>query len=163
MTSQLIQQDRLRGFTESNTYDHRPTSETINMRTPSVRQNSTHLSNPTYQTPELARQRQMQKPNKVTATHSKVTASASSSNQDQHRNNVANKTPENSKLYRFVLPPEYDADDTRWTLKYRKNLPGLVELMPQSGVYVSSGYLNYCQQVSKDCKSLAPRLLTEMH
>ncbi|XP_047503328.1 uncharacterized protein LOC125048614 isoform X3 [Pieris napi] len=373
MTSQLIQQDILRGFTESNTYDHRPTSETIIMRTPSVRQNPTHLSNPTYQTPELARQRQMQKPNKVNsqqrpksgisikpkdrkrkssfqgvtktppltsaistnllktilqilstnhndclvnnpqldarmsprstgdnnvdfttspqniiasetgdrqnteipirpiylpsriqhttvtdheeisdrptadqnstttihqthskfileqqmldnfakmgsvlryttdmyntlrsimldtaetykkssveqfntagstassassssnlihegprspeATHSKVTASASSSNQDQHRNNVANKTPENSKLYRFVLPPEYDADDTRWTLKYRKNMPGLVELMPQSGVYVSSGYLNYCQQVSKDCKSLASRLLTEV-
>ncbi|XP_047503339.1 uncharacterized protein LOC125048616 isoform X2 [Pieris napi] len=65
MTSQEIQQERLRGFTESNTYDHRPTSETINMRTPSFKQNSTHLSNPTYQTPELAQQRHMQKPNQV--------------------------------------------------------------------------------------------------
>ncbi|KAH0547178.1 hypothetical protein KQX54_017393 [Cotesia glomerata] len=32
--------------------------------------------------------------------------------------------------------------------------------MPQSGVYVSYGDLKYCQQVSKDCKSLAKRLLS---
>lgn len=96
--------------------------------------------------------------------HTKVTASASSSNQDQHSNDVANKTPKKKhyKLYRFVLPPEYDAYDTRWTLKYRSNLPGLVELMPQSGVYVSCGDLKYCQQVSKDCKSLARRLLPQV-
>ncbi|OWR45208.1 hypothetical protein KGM_212001 [Danaus plexippus plexippus] len=36
----------------------------------------------------------------------------------------------------------------------------LVELMPQSAVYVSYGDLKYCQQVSKDCKSLALRLLS---
>ncbi|XP_045483978.1 uncharacterized protein LOC111000265 isoform X3 [Pieris rapae] len=90
-------------------------------------------------------------------THTEVTASASSSYQDQHRIDVAYK-----ELYRFVLPPEYDADDTRWTLKYRTNLPGLVELMPQSGVYVSSGDLNHCKHVSKDCKSLAVTLLPEV-
>ncbi|XP_044597518.1 uncharacterized protein LOC123274088 [Cotesia glomerata] len=103
-------------------------------------------------------------PRSPEARHTKVTVSASSSNQDQHRNDVANKTPKkkNNKLYQFVLPPEYDAYDTRWTLKYRTNLPGLVELMPQSGVYVSSGDLNYCRQVSKDCKSLARRLLPEV-
>ncbi|CAD6243401.1 GSCOCT00013056001.2-RA-CDS [Cotesia congregata] len=96
--------------------------------------------------------------------HTKVTPSASFSNQDQHSNDVANKTPKkkHNKLYRFVLPPEYDAYDTRWTLKYRSNLPGLVELMPQSGVYVSYGDLKYCQQVSKDCKSLARRLLPQV-
>ncbi|CAF4932995.1 unnamed protein product [Pieris macdunnoughi] len=98
-------------------------------------------------------------PRSPEATHSKVTASACSSNQDQHRNDVGNKTPKNNKLYRFILPPEYDAYDTRWTLKYRTNLPGLAELMPQSGVYVSYGDLKYCQLVSKDCKSLARRLL----
>lgn len=65
-------------------------------------------------------------------------------------------------VYRFVLPPEYDAYDTRWTLKYRKNLPGLVELIPHSGVYVSQGELAYRLQISEDCKSLARRLLTEV-
>ncbi|XP_045490773.1 uncharacterized protein LOC111000263 isoform X1 [Pieris rapae] len=97
-------------------------------------------------------------------THTEVTASASSSYQDQHRIDVANKTliKKNEKLYRVVLPPEYDADDTRWTLKNQKKLPRLVELMPQSGVYVSPRNLNNCQQVSKDCKSLARRLLPEV-
>ncbi|XP_045500046.1 uncharacterized protein LOC123697546 [Colias croceus] len=87
-----------------------------------------------------------------------ATASTSSSSQDQHTNDDANKPPE--KSWRFVLPPEYDRHDTRWTLRYRRNLPGLVELMPQSGVFISYGDLKYCQHVSKDCTSLARRLLS---
>ncbi|XP_032523470.2 uncharacterized protein LOC116774815 [Danaus plexippus] len=96
--------------------------------------------------------------------HAKTTAGASSSNQDQHSNDVINKTKEkiHNKLYQFVLPPGYDAYDTRWTLKYRTKLPGHVELMPQSGVYVSCGDLNHSQQVSKDCISLARRLLSQV-
>ena len=103
-------------------------------------------------------------PRSSEAKHTKITASASSSNQDQHSNDGANIMPEkkHNKLYRFVLPPEYDAYDTRWTLKYQTNLPGLVELMPQSGVYISSGDLLYCQQVSKDCNSLAALLLPQV-
>ncbi|CAH0714961.1 unnamed protein product, partial [Brenthis ino] len=92
--------------------------------------------------------------------HTEVTASTSSSTQDQHSNDDANKPPKKKRnSWRFVLPSEYDPRDTRWTLKYRNNLPGLVELIPQSGVYVSYGDLKYCQHVSKDCKSLALRLL----
>ena len=103
-------------------------------------------------------------PRSSEAKHTKITTSASSSNQDQHSNDGANITPEkkHNKLYRFVLPPEYDAYNTRWTLKYQTNLPGLVELMPQSGVYISSGDLLYCQQVSKDCNSLAALLLPQV-
>ncbi|AEE09526.1 conserved hypothetical protein [Cotesia vestalis bracovirus] len=90
-----------------------------------------------------------------------VTASTSSSTQNQQSNDDANKTPKKKhNSWRIVLPPDYDPHDTRWTLKYRTNLPGLAELMPQTGVYVSYGDLIYCQQVSKDCKSLALRLLT---
>ncbi|CAH2096403.1 unnamed protein product [Euphydryas editha] len=48
------------------------------------------------------------------------------------------------------------------TAQTYKKLIGLVELMPQSGVYVSYGDLKYSQQVSKDCKSLAKRLLSEI-
>ncbi|XP_045500889.1 uncharacterized protein LOC123698338 isoform X2 [Colias croceus] len=93
-----------------------------------------------------------------------ITASASSSKQDQHSNDVANKTPKKNhmKLFRFVLPPEYDAYDSRWTLKYPTYLPGLVQLVPESHVYVNYDELKYCQQVSKDCPSLARRLLTEV-
>ncbi|XP_061380415.1 uncharacterized protein LOC116775979 [Danaus plexippus] len=93
--------------------------------------------------------------------HTEVTASTSSSTQDRHSNDDANEPPKKKRnSWRFVLPPEYDPHDTKWTLKYRTNLPGLVELMPQSAVYVSYGDLKYCQQVSKDCKSLALRLLS---
>nr|QZB49163.1 BEN [Cotesia vestalis bracovirus] len=92
--------------------------------------------------------------------HTEVTANTSSSTQDQQSNGIVNNPPKvKHNSWRFVLPPEYDPHDTRWTLKYRTNLPGLVELMPQSGVYISYGDLIYCQQVSKDCKSLACRLL----
>ncbi|CAH2096399.1 unnamed protein product [Euphydryas editha] len=85
------------------------------------------------------------------------------STQDQHSHDDANRTPKTKhNSWRLVLPPEYDPRDTKWTLKYRTYLPGLVELMPQSGVYVSYGDLKYSQQVSKDCKSLAKRLLSEI-
>ncbi len=96
--------------------------------------------------------------------HIEVTARANLSHENQHNDNVSDKAPKkiHNNLQRFVLPPEYDPHDTRWTLKYRTNLPGLVELMPQSGIYVSYGELKYCQQVSKDCKSLARRLLPEV-
>lgn len=46
--------------TTSQQLPHRTTPQTANIRIPSSRQNSTHLSNPMYQTPELAHQRQMQ-------------------------------------------------------------------------------------------------------
>ncbi|CAD6243351.1 GSCOCT00013041001.2-RA-CDS, partial [Cotesia congregata] len=92
--------------------------------------------------------------------HTEVTASTSSITQDQHSNDDANEPPKKKyNSWRFVLPPEYDPHDTKWTLKYRTNLPGLIELRPQRGVWVSYGDLKYCQQVSKDCKSLARRLL----
>ncbi|CAH2096402.1 unnamed protein product [Euphydryas editha] len=85
------------------------------------------------------------------------------STQNQHSHDDANRTPKTKhNSWRLVLPPEYDPRDTKWTLKYRTYLPGLVELMPQSGVYVSYGDLKYSQQVSKDCKSLAKRLLSEI-
>ncbi|CAH2096406.1 unnamed protein product [Euphydryas editha] len=93
--------------------------------------------------------------------HIEVTASTSSSTQNQHSHGDANRTPKTKhNSWRLVLPPEYDPRDTKWTLKYRTYLPGLVELMPQSGVYVCYGDHKYCQQVSKDCKSLAKRLLS---
>ncbi|CAG17486.1 unnamed protein product [Bracoviriform congregatae] len=112
--------------------------------------NSSSSSNRTEEVSQLSEER-----------HIEVAASTSSSTQNQHSRGDANRTPKiKYNSWRLVLPPEYDPRDTRWTLKYRTNLPGLVELTPQSGVYVSYGDLKYCQQVSKDCQSLAKRLLS---
>ncbi|XP_045510684.1 uncharacterized protein LOC123705739 [Colias croceus] len=115
--------------------------------------NASPSSNPVPDVPQPSEER-----------HTTITASASTSIQNQHSNDVANKTPKKKprKLFRFVLPPEYDAHDSRWTLNYPEYLPGLVELVPESQIYVSYGNLKYCQQVSKDCPSLARRLLTEV-
>ncbi|XP_045508923.1 uncharacterized protein LOC123704582 [Colias croceus] len=115
--------------------------------------NASLSSNPVPDVPQPSEER-----------HTTITASASTSNQNQHSNDVANKTPKKKprKLFRFVLPPEYNAHDSRWTLNYPEYLPGLVELVPESQIYVSYGHLKYCQLVSKDCPSLARRLLTEV-
>lgn len=56
---------------------------------------------------------------------------------------------------KFVLPPEYDENDSRWTLKHRTPAPGLVELMPHTGVYVKEVKLNKCKKLANDCNDLA--------
>ncbi|KAH0547180.1 uncharacterized protein LOC123269298 isoform X2 [Cotesia glomerata] len=111
--------------------------------------NSSSSSNRTEEVSQFPEERYM-----------KISGRSNSSNTNRYSKKVANNPPKKKhNSWRFVLPSEYDPHDTKWTLKYRTNLPGLVELMPQSGVYVSYGDLKYCQQVSKDCKSLALRLL----
>lgn len=62
----------------------------------------------------------------------------------------------------FFLPAEYDPNDTKWTLKYRENKPGLVELIPQTDVYVKRKTLKRCIRESSDCRTLARMLLTEV-
>ncbi|CAD6243601.1 GSCOCT00013085001.2-RA-CDS [Cotesia congregata] len=62
----------------------------------------------------------------------------------------------------FSLPPEYDPNDTKWTLKYRENKRGLVELIPRTGVYVKRKELKRCIRESNDCRTLARLLLTEV-
>ncbi|AEE09584.1 conserved hypothetical protein [Cotesia vestalis bracovirus] len=62
----------------------------------------------------------------------------------------------------FSLPAEYDPNDTKWTLKYRENKPGLVELIPRTGVYVKRKELKRCIRESNDCRTLARLLLTEI-
>ncbi|XP_061714852.1 uncharacterized protein LOC133523348 [Cydia pomonella] len=64
----------------------------------------------------------------------------------------------------FVLPPEYDPNDSRWTLKYhnKDSAPSLVELVPESNVFVDSIQLSHCKRVAKDSKALARLLLAEI-
>ncbi|XP_022832170.1 uncharacterized serine-rich protein C215.13-like isoform X2 [Spodoptera litura] len=65
-------------------------------------------------------------------------------------------------LEQFHLPPEYNPNDSRWTLKIRERMPGVVELVPKTGIYVVHEELQYAKHVSKDCQSLAQQLLPEV-
>nr|ACE75431.1 conserved hypothetical protein [Glyptapanteles indiensis] len=82
---------------------------------------------------------------------------------DEHKDKKVLKTTRGN-IRTFVLPPEYDPDDTRWTLKYRENDPelNLVELIPQSNVFINSIKLAHCKRSSKDSKALARMLLVEI-
>lgn len=62
----------------------------------------------------------------------------------------------------FVLPPEYDPKDTKWTLKYRNLESGLVELRPKTNIYVNFYELKRFEQESNSCQSFARRLLREV-
>ncbi|CAG9790043.1 unnamed protein product [Diatraea saccharalis] len=62
----------------------------------------------------------------------------------------------------WVLPPEYDPNNPKWTRKYQKKAPGLVELIPRTNVYVNKKELANCKRESKDCRTLARLLLTEV-
>nr|ACE75243.1 conserved hypothetical protein [Glyptapanteles flavicoxis] len=71
-------------------------------------------------------------------------------------------TPIREQKGTFSLPKEYDPNDTKWTLKYQKYKPGLLELIPRTGVYVSKKILKRSTQKSTDCRTLARLLLTEV-
>ncbi|AAV98026.1 hypothetical protein ORF3301 [Cotesia plutellae polydnavirus] len=51
-------------------------------------------------------------------------------------------------------------NDIRWTLKHRKWAPGLIELWPNTGVYIKDSELNFCLQRSRRSTHLS-RLLTK--
>lgn len=82
---------------------------------------------------------------------------------DQNRNNEVPKKIR-GHIRTFVLPPEYDPHDTRWTLKYRENDPklNLVELVPGSNVFINSLKLAHCKLTAKESKALARMLLVEI-
>nr|CCQ19222.1 BEN domain protein [Cotesia sesamiae Kitale bracovirus] len=83
--------------------------------------------------------------------------------EDQDRDKkIPNKI--RSQIRSFVLPPEYDPHDTRWTLKYRENDPklNLVELVPGSSVFINSLRLAHCKLSAKESKELARMLLVEV-
>ncbi|KAH0547116.1 hypothetical protein KQX54_017157 [Cotesia glomerata] len=77
-----------------------------------------------------------------------------------------NEVPKTTRghIRTFILPPEYDPHDTRWTLKYRENDPelNLVELVPGSNVFINSIKLAHCMRSARDSKALARKLLEEI-
>lgn len=56
----------------------------------------------------------------------------------------------------------YSTGDTKWTILYPGPCPGLVELMPHTGVYVSKEGLIKCQKTNQDATKLARALLEEI-
>ncbi|XP_057336872.1 protein PFC0760c-like [Microplitis mediator] len=62
----------------------------------------------------------------------------------------------------LTLPPEYDKNDSKWTLRYREYAPGLVELIEHTGVYINAVKLVNCKRLAKNSKTLARLLLVEI-
>lgn len=54
----------------------------------------------------------------------------------------------------LTVPPEYDKNDSKWTLKYREPAPKLVELLKHSDVYVNADKLAECKKESGDSSKL---------
>ncbi|XP_057331809.1 protein PFC0760c-like [Microplitis mediator] len=62
----------------------------------------------------------------------------------------------------LTLPPEYDKNDSKWTLRYHEYAPGLVELIEHTGVYINAVKLVNCKRLAKNSKTLARLLLVEI-
>ncbi|CAG9788178.1 unnamed protein product [Diatraea saccharalis] len=64
--------------------------------------------------------------------------------------------------WKVVLPAEYDPNDTERTLKCKKMVPGLKEVLPEKGIYVNCAKLMHAKRVSGDCKTLESLVLEEV-
>ncbi|XP_013136511.1 PREDICTED: uncharacterized protein LOC106101737 [Papilio polytes] len=62
----------------------------------------------------------------------------------------------------FVLPQEYNPNDSRWTLRYPAIVPGVVELIAGSNIYVNERSLNSCKRVANTYRTLGRLLLVEI-
>lgn len=102
------------------------------------------------------------------ATGSKVQNDARKKEETKHNidgTEVKNNNPLNKirgQARKFTLPPEYDPNDSRWTLKHREKKSGVVELLPNSRVYIDAIQLSNIKITSKDSKTLARTLLLEI-
>lgn len=106
----------------------------------------------------------------ISLKRKKVTRSDIQNNDDMDETDEDNNESENDnrsdkirgQARKFTLPPEYDPEDSKWTLKHREYKEGLVELIPNSQIYVDATELNNCKRMSKDSKTLARMLLLEI-
>lgn len=63
---------------------------------------------------------------------------------------------------KFTLPPEYDPNNSRWSLKYSEIQNGVEEFVKNSGIYINSIGLANCIRVARDSKTLARMLMLEI-
>ncbi|CAG9792504.1 unnamed protein product [Diatraea saccharalis] len=89
---------------------------------------------------------------------------ASSINHNPHSSRIDEEllNKKRTMQWKVVLPAEYDPNDTEWTLKCKKIVPGLKELLPEKGIYVNCAKLMHAERVSGDCKTLASLVLEEV-
>ncbi|CAH2059146.1 unnamed protein product, partial [Iphiclides podalirius] len=59
-------------------------------------------------------------------------------------------------------PPEYDPNDPTWTHLHRTLTSNLIELMPNTGVYVDRNNLVHCEKLANSSKTLVRLLLPEV-
>ncbi|KAJ2949342.1 hypothetical protein O0L34_g15253 [Tuta absoluta] len=69
---------------------------------------------------------------------------------------------EQKRMAQFTLPPEYDRNDSRWTLKYRYPGKTLTELILHSRIYVNSKELRRSLASATNYKTLTRSLMMEV-
>ncbi|KAJ8720118.1 hypothetical protein PYW07_012161 [Mythimna separata] len=98
----------------------------------------------------------------------------------KHNDNISKaKSPSPSPTYqqpdvvispnRFSIPQPLleerstiSVEDTKWTLRYPEPGPGIIELMPNTGVYVSEKGLNKCKSINNETTKFTRSLLEEV-
>ncbi|PZC77780.1 hypothetical protein B5X24_HaOG202970 [Helicoverpa armigera] len=85
---------------------------------------------------------------------SKVSRKKSKDDRERFKNTSESQPPFDAS--------RYSTGDTKWTILYPGPCPGLVELMPHTGVYVSKEGLIKCQNTNQDATKLARALLEEI-
>ncbi|XP_072931949.1 uncharacterized protein [Epargyreus clarus] len=88
-----------------------------------------------------------------------------SKNKDGNENNDDYYEPPTKKRgskITFLLPQEYDQHDSRWTLKYQKIEPGVVELMPSREIYINNLKFNDCKRAANNYEAFGQMLLSEI-
>lgn len=110
---------------------------------------------------ELSREVEMNEENKEEGkSNEDINCNDDTEIKDSEKNNLPKKIRGQART--FTLPNEYDPNNSRWTLKYRKKKKGLVELLPNSRIYIDAIKLNNCKRIAKDSKTLARMLLVEI-
>nr|XP_021190628.2 dentin sialophosphoprotein [Helicoverpa armigera] len=85
---------------------------------------------------------------------SKVSRKKSKDDKERFKNTSESQPPFDAS--------RYSIGDTKWTILYPEPCPGLVELIPHTGVYVSKEGLIKCQNTNQDATKLARALLEEI-
>ncbi|AAV98030.1 hypothetical protein ORF3302 [Cotesia plutellae polydnavirus] len=79
----------------------------------------------------------------------------------ENNNNNYNSNA-HKRIAKLTLPPDYNPNNSKWTLRHRYPGPELIELLRYSGVYVNALKLKYCNELATDCRSLTRMLMVEV-
>lgn len=111
---------------------------------------------------EKERQVEKRKQPQTTAAKRKKFVIDIDDDDDEEEDNYESYARRKIPTRKFSLPPDYDENNSRWTLKHHERAPGLVELIEHTGIYINAVKLINCKRLAKDAKTLARLLLVEI-